>query len=150
MHQAQEVTRDATDAQDGSMRLFAAYDVPIKKVKQIAFSNGGHLLVAADKKMIYVMTTYGLELITSIQSPSSQVSKLCFNTSDTTLIFISDDGFLQRFDMVSGFKKKADADVRRNFEYKGIIHVPSENNECMVLTCGREGDSGAFLRTMND
>jgi hypothetical protein len=66
------------------------------------------------------------------------------------LIFISDDGFLQRFDMVSGFKKKADADVRRNFEYKGIIHVPSENNECMVLTCGREGDSGAFLRTMND
>jgi hypothetical protein len=60
MHQAQEVTRDATDAQDGSMRLFAAYDVPIKKVKQIAFSNGGHLLVAADKKMIYVMTTYGL------------------------------------------------------------------------------------------
>jgi hypothetical protein len=37
----------------------------------MAFSNGGHLLVAADKKLIYVMTTYGLELITSIQSPST-------------------------------------------------------------------------------
>jgi hypothetical protein len=66
------------------------------------------------------------------------------------LIFVSHDGFLQRFDMVSSFKKKADADVRRNFEYKGIIHIPNENNECMVLTCGYERDLGGFLRAMTD
>ena len=132
------------------MRLFATYDVPIKKAKQIAFSHGGNLLVAADKKIIYVMTTYGLEKITEIQCPSQLVSKLCFNANDTNLIFISEDGFIQRFDVISSFKKKADADVKRSSDYRGVIHVPSESNECLVLTCGREGDQGAFLRTIND
>ena len=81
----------------------------------MAFSNGGSLLVSADEKNIYVMTTYNLELITTIPSPSTQIERICFNHTDTVMAVCSTDGFLQRFDMIKDFKKRADADIKRNF-----------------------------------
>jgi hypothetical protein len=47
------------------------------------------MIAAADGKTIYILTTYSLELITTIQSPSTYVSKMCFNANDTVLVFIS-------------------------------------------------------------
>lgn len=47
------------------------YTHEIKNVKKLKFSNGGQLLCAADYKHIYVISTYGLEILGTLPCPSS-------------------------------------------------------------------------------
>ncbi len=73
------------------LRLFHTYD--IKRSKRLKFSTGGQYLVAATDKHIILLSTYGLEQLCKLDSPSQQVTALAFNQDDSILSFMSADGF---------------------------------------------------------
>jgi|LauGreDrversion4_2_1035121.scaffolds.fasta_scaffold33366_6 hypothetical protein len=73
------------------LRLFHTYD--IKRSKKLKFSTGGQYLVAATDKHIILLSTYGLEQLCKLDSPSQQVTALAFNQDDSILSFMSADGF---------------------------------------------------------
>jgi WD40 repeat protein len=73
------------------LRLFHTFD--IKKTRKLKFSQGGQFLVSATDKHIYVLSTYGLEQLCKLDSPSQQVTALAFNDDDSILSFTSADGF---------------------------------------------------------
>jgi hypothetical protein len=79
-------------------------------------------LCAATDKHIYIMSTYGLETLVKLDSPSQLVTTLSFNHNDSILSFTSSDGFHQRYDLI-GLRKRGEAFIDRSIEYRGVVFL---------------------------
>jgi hypothetical protein len=101
-------------------RLFHTFE--IKKTRKLVFSSGGQLLCSASDKQIYIMTTFGLEMIAKFDSSSQAVTQIAFNHSDSILSFVSGDGFHQRYDIVN-MKRRGETFIDRHVEYKDIVYL---------------------------
>lgn len=82
-----------------------------------------------------MISTYGLETIGTLPSPSSHVANLAFNENDSILSLVSSDGFHQRYDLLS-LKKRGEAFIDKNIEYKDIIYLQDIQDEVLCLSVG--------------
>lgn len=101
-------------------RLFHCFD--IKKSSKLKFSQGGHLLVVATDKHVYFISTYGLEVLSKLDSPSSLVTCLAFNANDSILSLTSSNGFHQRYDIVN-LKKRGEAFIDKSINYRSVVFL---------------------------
>ena len=128
------------------LRLFHTYD--IKRTKKLKFSTGGQYLVAATDKHIILLSTYGLEQLCKLDSPSQQVTALAFNQDDSILSFMSADGFHQRYDLV-GFKKRGEAFIDRTVEYRDVCFLGEQGDLTKCVSVGMENRTAANIRIFN-
>lgn len=98
-----------------------------KNTKRIRFSQGGQYYVAIDGKRMRVFSTYSLEEVRSLQIPPSPISTISFNYNDSRLVFISEDGQIQSFDLEE-WKKVGENRNDRAFSYKNAVYLQHEMN----------------------
>jgi WD40 repeat protein len=116
-------------------RLFHSFD--IKKSAKLKFSQGGHLLVAATDKHVYFISTYGLEILSKLDSPSSLVTCLAFNANDSILSLTSSNGFHQRYDIVN-LKKRGEAFIDKSINYRSVVFLEDPADETKCISVGSE------------
>ena len=74
-----------------------------------------------------VFSTYSLEEVKSLQIPPSPISTISFNYNDSRLVFISEDGQIQSFDLEE-WKKVGENRNDRAFSYKNAVYLQHEMN----------------------
>lgn len=117
------------------LRLFNTFD--IKKTKRLKFSSGGHYLCTATDKHIQILSTYNLDTICKLDSPSQSITALAFNHNDSILSFTSSDGFHLRYDLIN-MKKRAEAFIDRSIEYRGVTFLQDPADETKCISVGLE------------
>lgn len=91
-------------------------EIDIKNCKQVKFSNGGHLLTCVDNKDINVFNFFNYSRPHKMQSPSGKVTDLCFNHDDTVMTVVTEDGFIQKYDLVK-FIKTGENFINKKFKF---------------------------------
>ena len=142
------------------LKEFNSYDH--KNTKRIRFSSGGQYFVAIDGKNMRVFSTYSLEQVKVLQIPPSPISTISFNFNDSRLVFISEDGQIQSFDLEE-WKKVGENRNDRAFSYKNAVFVQHESNASaigydnqdtapsnLLIAVGTQKDVCASLRIFKD
>lgn len=95
-------------------------EIDIKNCKQVKFSNGGHLLTCVDNKDINVFNFFNYSRPHKMQSPSGKVTDLCFNHDDTVMTVVTEDGFIQKYDLVK-FIKTGENFINKKFKFQSCM-----------------------------
>eukprot|EP00932_Pfiesteria_piscicida_P023129 SRR837773.9864.p1 GENE.SRR837773.9864~~SRR837773.9864.p1 ORF type:complete len:281 (+),score=20.04 SRR837773.9864:53-844(+) len=74
----------------------------IRAVKLVRYSNGGHLLVAAQGKFVHVFSVSSLRKLVTLQGHSHSITTLCFNPEDTCLWTCDSTGHICQWEPLSG------------------------------------------------
>ncbi|CAE7559580.1 CFAP57 [Symbiodinium natans] len=72
------------------LKLFS--ELHVKNVHLLRFSNGGHLLAAAQSKLIMVFSTRSLKKIATLRGHPREVASMAFDPLDRTLVTLGEDG----------------------------------------------------------
>jgi len=72
------------------LKLFS--DINIKNIHLLRFSNGGHLIAAAQAKLIVIFSTRSLKKIATLRGHPREVAALAFDPLDKTLVSLGEDG----------------------------------------------------------
>ena len=130
------------------MQQFRTYE--LKNSKRIAFSSGGQYLCVIIHTSVHVFDTYSLTKVKNLQIPPNSTSTMAFNFNDSRLVFISEDGLMQGFDLEE-MGKKGELRNDRTFSYKGasyVSHDDPQNNQ--LITVGTQKDVCGSLRIFQD
>ena len=106
------------------MQQFRTYE--LKNSKRIAFSSGGQYLCVIIHTSVHVFDTYSLTKVKNLQIPPNSTSTMAFNFNDSRLVFISEDGLMQGFDLEE-MGKKGELRNDRTFSYKGASYVSHDD-----------------------
>lgn len=72
------------------LKLFS--DINIKNIHLLRFSNGGHILAAAQAKLIIIFSTRTLKKIATLRGHPREVASMAFDPLDKTLVSVGEDG----------------------------------------------------------
>lgn len=72
------------------LKLFS--ELHVKNVHLLRFSHGGHLLAAAQSKLILVFSTCNFRKIATLRGHPREVSSMAFDPLDRTLVTLGEDG----------------------------------------------------------
>jgi len=81
--------------------------------------------------------------------PSQHITHMSFNEMDSLLTFVSSDGFVQRFDLMT-FKRRGESFIDRNVEFKSCFFLNDKTDETKVMGVGYDKERGGCLRVYND
>mmetsp|Transcript_74009 Transcript_74009/g.130742 ORF Transcript_74009/g.130742 Transcript_74009/m.130742 type:complete len:1319 (-) Transcript_74009:59-4015(-) len=70
----------------------------VRGLKQIKFANGGHLLAAAQGKLVQIFSTRSLAKVTTLQSHTKEICDMSFDAEDQTLWTTGKDGKIVQWD----------------------------------------------------
>ena len=100
---------------DYEFRLYR--ELEVKNCHTIKFSNKGQYLACVDLKEINIFYSYSLERPRKMQSPSQNVTNLCFNHNDTIISVVSRDGFVQKYDLLK-FSKTGESIIDKQCNFR--------------------------------
>ncbi|CAK9040854.1 unnamed protein product [Durusdinium trenchii] len=72
------------------LKLFS--EINIKNVHLLRFSNGGHVLAAAQAKVIIIFSTRTLKKVATLRGHSREVACVFFDPLDKTMVSVGEDG----------------------------------------------------------
>jgi len=90
-------------------------EFPFRQVRVLRFAHGGHLLAAAQGKLIHILSTRTFSTVATLQGHSHHITALSFHPEDHTLISGSQDGTLCEWNAQTW--EKLHDHSSRSFEY---------------------------------
>ena len=115
-------------------------------------------MVCVDLKEINIFNSFTLEKPRSMPCPTGVVSNLDFNYNDTVVAVVSLDGFVQKYDILSG-EKVGESIIDKSFRFSGVAfsrwplsqteiaalsqseRAKSDLHNNMIYACGSKGPS---------
>jgi len=99
-------------------------------IRLVKFSHGGHLLAAAQGKLVLIVNTTTLQRVATLRGHSQHVTSLCFDPQDQVLLTCGEDGSLFAWS-TAGWQKTYEHFAR--------------SAECLAIAAGRDGYSCCSL-----
>jgi hypothetical protein len=67
-------------------------EVNVRNANILKFSNGGHYLAAGSGKIVYIYSTYSLELVQTLKNHINNISDMAWGRKDITFVSVGTDG----------------------------------------------------------
>eukprot|EP00210_Caulerpa_lentillifera_P001722 g1654.t2 len=128
--------------------------LPVKKTAVVKFSNGGHLFATVYRKniiQVYEVYSECKEPRHVLKGHLSEISDLCWNSTDTELVSVAAGGACYTWSLTTGQKDKNKEYINKNCLFNRVL--PGPESCCFVFTHNgriqllREGKLETELKT---